>query len=466
MDMHLEDCATLPTRRKTLREVAQTVLRAHSSLRLSATQVHLDTLVSLEGSLSSVYSMESPAGGPSPKQRFASSDAADFALGRWADPRAPAGGDFRDAPQRHSDPPQRRSRGSADGDFLDPPQRRSDPRADGSRHAAVGPSPSRGRARSDSKLDGGPRSTARTWYAVDTDVKYRDDRAPQSSTHVGNDYLRKHRPRDRWGRDRRGCCTARWRSTRCISGVGADGTAVAWNTKSFLGRGLHRETFLGTYTAGPKQGGRCVVKQLIDRREGPSGMPELMRKDIEVCAAAIALAGEFNALYKGTGTRALRFNASTALRVSCAGSRSKFHVDEWVTVEDYYAGHFERLLGNDADVDYENNRGSISTFCHWTYHRTRGRWLITDIQGVRPAHDEVYLLTDPAMHSAEGDWGGPLDHGVDGIHDFFSTHECTRRCSRLLKPKDLSDGEIIARRFKITGRAALETGPKKSWKHK
>ena len=87
-------------------------------------------------------------------------------------------------------------------------------------------------------------------------------------------------------------------------------------------------------------------------------MPTLMRLDLHVGDAAIALAGEFNAAMAGTRTRALRFNRGLALTVGAAGTRSGFAQDEWVTVEDFYPGVFEKLVSNTGLVAYENNRGS------------------------------------------------------------------------------------------------------------
>lgn len=67
---------------------------------------------------------------------------------------------------------------------------------------------------------------------------------------------------------------------------------------------------------------------------------------------------------------------------------------------------------------------------------------------VRPAEDEIYLLTDPAIHSRDGTRGGPLDHGSDGILNFFATHECTSRCKRLPKPI-VEDDELRRRRERL-----------------
>merc|ERR1711924_138902 len=97
--------------------------------------------------------------------------------------------------------------------------------------------------------------------------------------------------------------------------------------------------------------------------------------------------------------------------------------------------------------------GSLATFSHWTYHRTQGKFLVTDIQGVRPKLEEIYLLTDPAIHSVD-ERGGCLDHGESGILNFFATHECTSRCKDLLRPR-VSEEELRKRAIESrNGRAA------------
>ena len=114
------------------------------------------------------------------------------------------------------------------------------------------------------------------------------------------------------------------------------------------------------------------------------------------------------------------------------------------------AGGFEKLVANSGVVAYENNRGSLATFSHWTYHRTQGKFLVTDIQGVRPKLEEIYLLTDPAIHSVD-ERGGCLDHGESGILNFFATHECTSRCKDLLRPR-VSEEELKKRRDRVAKR--------------
>ena len=143
------------------------------------------------------------------------------------------------------------------------------------------------------------------------------------------------------------------------AGTDAAGYAVAWSVLGFIGEGLHRNTYIGSYVAGPKRGRRCVVKRLKGEKGAWTGdqMPDFLRQDIGVSDVCICLAGEFNKLQQNNRTRTLRFNKYLALRVGSAGRLSGFAPGEWVTVEDYYPGGFEKLVANSGVVAYENNRG-------------------------------------------------------------------------------------------------------------
>ena len=100
-------------------------------------------------------------------------------------------------------------------------------------------------------------------------------------------------------------------------------------------------------------------------------------------------------------------------------------------VEDFIEGKYEKFISNNGTLKFH---GTLSVFCHWTYHHTRGKLIVVDIQGVRRKSD--YLLTDPAIHSkSENEAYGDLDLGDVGIQAFFSTHQCDKNCYGLKMPK-------------------------------
>ena len=180
----------------------------------------------------------------------------------------------------------------------------------------------------------------------DVCTDYLDPFHQWSSQKVGDAYLKRMQPVDWFSRDTgcRGawCFTSAWRCASRLGSAGTDaaGFAVAWSALGFIGEGLHRNTYIGSYVAGPKRGRRCVVKRLKGEKGSWTGdqMPDFLRQDIGVSDVCICLAGEFNKLQQNNRTRTLRFNKYLALRVGSAGRLSGFAPGEWVTVEDYYPG--------------------------------------------------------------------------------------------------------------------------------
>ena len=52
--------------------------------------------------------------------------------------------------------------------------------------------------------------------------------------------------------------------------------------------------------------------------------------------------------------------------------------------------------------------------------------------------------------------GGPLDHGLGGILNFFATHECTSRCRGLLRPAAADDADMERRRARLRAKAGSQ----------
>ena len=62
-------------------------------------------------------------------------------------------------------------------------------------------------------------------------------------------------------------------------------------------------------------------------------------------------------------------------------------------------------------------------FSHFSYVRSGGQIMVTDIQGVYNAEESVLLLADPQILSLSQGFG-PGDLGVRGMIRFFATHTC------------------------------------------
>ena len=90
--------------------------------------------------------------------------------------------------------------------------------------------------------------------------------------------------------------------------------------------------------------------------------------------------------------------------------------------------------GQHQDLSFDN---ILQTFSHFTFHATREKLMVVDLQGVfyqnmRPMR---YALTDPVIHESSKTGrhhiNGRTDRGIEGMQDFFRTHVCNGLCKAL-----------------------------------
>lgn len=237
------------------------------------------------------------------------------------------------------------------------------------------------------------------------------------------------------------CSCLRILVPHCRSSVGADGTCVIWGIASYISSGLSCDAYRGTFISGPKAGRRCCVKRLRRKQKRAGRPPASFVHDISVATAADQLARAFNLVDGDKST--LHFVVPQLLQVEAVSGLSGCSVGEYITVEDFIPGKFEKFVTN---TGVAKERGTLSSFAHFTYDQTGGDMLIVDLQGVRRL--TAYELTDPCAHSTKPRTYGELDHGNSGIKNFFATHRCTSLCRHLAWPQ-ISQSELAAAKRKI-----------------
>lgn len=104
---------------------------------------------------------------------------------------------------------------------------------------------------------------------------------------------------------------------------------------------------------------------------------------------------------------------------------------EYLLLEPFVEGNF---------VTYNNNRGYVDNnkfsdefnqaaqaFSHFTFERSKGRFLVSDLQGVG------YTLIKPSIHTLDNERFQlrKTNFGQDGFRFFFSTHICNGICGKL-----------------------------------
>jgi hypothetical protein len=152
-----------------------------------------------------------------------------------------------------------------------------------------------------------------------------------------------------------------------------------------------------------------------------------LAEDMRVQALCKAFALEFNGLLKIEPP--IDFVVTTCLRSkSKAGSEG-----DCLALEPYIAGEYIKYNSNSMFVkeDPPDNPDPFNqiaqAFSHFTFERSWGHFLVTDLQGVG------HLLTDPAIQTQDQERFKLADTNLneEGFKFFFVKHECNSTCREL-----------------------------------
>ncbi|KAK5651650.1 hypothetical protein OQA88_11825 [Cercophora sp. LCS_1] len=150
--------------------------------------------------------------------------------------------------------------------------------------------------------------------------------------------------------------------------------------------------------------------------------------DMRVHVLCKAFAQEFNALV--SAQNAIDFIVPTILRPKDGGKP--------LSLEPFIPGVYIKYNSNSGFVNDTSSKPSAQAFSHFTYERSKGRFLVADLQGVGG------VLTDPAIHTLDQERFKLCDTnlGGAGFKFFFATHVCNEVCKGL---KLKSDAEGLRR---------------------
>jgi len=110
----------------------------------------------------------------------------------------------------------------------------------------------------------------------------------------------------------------------------------------------------------------------------------------------------------------------------------------------------QKWNNNCGGIDFVDYSTTLQAFSHWTYHRTAGRMMVVDLQGVKSSQGNEYLLTDPAIHydDIRRCKETRTNFGVKGMREFFRTHVCSKVCQNLGLEKVTNEiDEDVAKEF-------------------
>ncbi|KLP07767.1 Uncharacterized protein Y057_10909 [Fusarium fujikuroi] len=164
-------------------------------------------------------------------------------------------------------------------------------------------------------------------------------------------------------------------------------------------------------------------------------------EDMRMQALCKAFALEFNGLIKSS--QPIDFITTLCLQDMSRGSKS----DDNLSLEPFIEGEYTKYNSNGAYVleDDSNPFNEIAqAFSHFTFERSWGHFLVTDLQGVGNS------FTDPAIQTKDPERFklGETNLGEEGFKFFFALHECKTTCRQLglLTNKEmLISGKLIFR---------------------
>jgi hypothetical protein len=177
---------------------------------------------------------------------------------------------------------------------------------------------------------------------------------------------------------------------------------------------------VATYACTAASTNRLVVKSF---KRGGKQLPHLI-EDMRCQALCKAFALEFNALLGEE-------YSIDFIMVTCLKPKGTASGDECMTLEPFIHGTYVKYNSNSGYVNEDNPNDPVNqaaqAFSHFTFERSRGYFLISDLQGVG------HLLTDPAIHTLDPQRFKLADTnlGQDGFKFFFATHKCNAICHKL-----------------------------------
>lgn len=148
-------------------------------------------------------------------------------------------------------------------------------------------------------------------------------------------------------------------------------------------------------------------------------------EDMQCQTLCKAFALEFNAL--SAEKHSIDFIVTTCLK----GKSGMDSGNECMSLEPFIEGSYIKYNGNSGYVNESSPddrfNQAAQAFSHFTFERSRGQFLVCDLQGVG------HVLTDPAVHTLNPERFKLTDTnlGTEGFKFFFCTHECNDICRKL-----------------------------------
>lgn len=182
--------------------------------------------------------------------------------------------------------------------------------------------------------------------------------------------------------------------------------------------GAFRWVAKGIYTSGEREGQACVAKWF---KTGPVFANDYFTLDIKAVDKALEIVTLFNEL--GVISKPVMINVPQVRTFTQDSSPA--WVGQKVLLEPFIH-NYEKFNSNTGWVSDGEAWGQVMQApSHFSYHVSRGNYVLCDLQG--GVYNVAVVLTDPVILSRHREYG-VTDLGPEGISSFFSQHTCNRYC--------------------------------------
>ena len=188
-----------------------------------------------------------------------------------------------------------------------------------------------------------------------------------------------------------------------------------WN--EVYAQGTFKNVFKGVFCNGPRTNQPCVTKVL--RRSAGCGV-EYYDNELTIVRKTLELVTRFNQLDHIPMFVYVNIPEifSTCTHNSYLG---KVLIEPFIRNFIKLNSNSGWTLDNDSFLDK-----MCQALSHFSYHSTRGHFLLCDIQG--GTFNKGFAISDPVIMSHRPGTYGPTDLGRDGIITFFAYHDCNEYC--------------------------------------
>lgn len=190
--------------------------------------------------------------------------------------------------------------------------------------------------------------------------------------------------------------------------------------------GSFRWVAKGHYTGGPRDGEACVCKWFKEGSVGEDTEREFYDADIATSRKAIGIIRRWNEM--NVIPEVIRVNLP---EIWAFGPKSIWAGRK--VLQEPYISRYQKFNSNSGWSNDRIHWGRVmQALSHYSYHVTKGKYLLCDLQG--GVYSNGVVLTDPVIMSLTKSYG-PTDLGPRGIRTFFARHRCSEFCqSHWIKP--------------------------------